>query len=269
MSGSPQPGQPFATGDAVNVAARLEQAAAPGQVLVGERTATLVGDAFEFGEPSTVEAKGKKDGVVCARTASAWSRPAAHAAATASWVRSSAASASSTGYSRLSATDEPRFALVVGEPGRRQDEHSCGSCGNACPLGRPSGSAAASPTAAASRTARSRTCSGRSSGLTGGGSRAREDRGQRDPRADAWGSTSPATSSRVRPCSRLQDAVGAPRVGHWGCAARPSSCVEDLHWATEPLIELLARVLSDAAGPVLILGTTRPGRSGLPAPARR
>jgi predicted ATPase len=40
--------------------------------------------------------------------------------------------------------------------------------------------------------------------------------------------------------------------------------LEDLHWATEPLIELLARVLSDAAGPVLIVGTTRPGRPGLP-----
>ena len=62
--GRPREGSSFATGDAVNVAARLEQAAAPGQVLVGERTATLVGDAFEFGEPSTVEAKGKKDGVV-------------------------------------------------------------------------------------------------------------------------------------------------------------------------------------------------------------
>src|SRR6185437_16352966 len=40
--------------------------------------------------------------------------------------------------------------------------------------------------------------------------------------------------------------------------------LEDLHWASEPLLELLARVLSGAAGPVLFLGTTRPGRAGLP-----
>jgi class 3 adenylate cyclase len=32
-------------GDAVNVAARLEQAAAPGEVLIGERTWRLVRDA--------------------------------------------------------------------------------------------------------------------------------------------------------------------------------------------------------------------------------
>ena len=36
--GRPREGSSFATGDAVNVSARLEQAARPGQVLVGERT---------------------------------------------------------------------------------------------------------------------------------------------------------------------------------------------------------------------------------------
>src|SRR3954447_10623079 len=62
--GRPREGSSFATGDAVNVAARLEQAAAPGQGLVGERAAALVGGAFELGEPRTVEAKGKAGGVV-------------------------------------------------------------------------------------------------------------------------------------------------------------------------------------------------------------
>ena len=63
--GRPREGSSFATGDAVNVAARLEQAAEPGHVLVGERTVSLVGGAFEFGEPRTVEAKGKEGGVDC------------------------------------------------------------------------------------------------------------------------------------------------------------------------------------------------------------
>ena len=40
--GRPREGSSFATGDAVNVAARLEQAAEPGHTLVGERTAALV-----------------------------------------------------------------------------------------------------------------------------------------------------------------------------------------------------------------------------------
>ena len=37
-----------AIGDAVNVAARLEAIARPGQILVGERTAELVGSDFEL-----------------------------------------------------------------------------------------------------------------------------------------------------------------------------------------------------------------------------
>ena len=37
----------LATGDAVNVAARLEQAARPGEILVGAETLALVRDAVE------------------------------------------------------------------------------------------------------------------------------------------------------------------------------------------------------------------------------
>src|SRR5213078_2493292 len=65
--GRPREGSSFVTGDAVNVAARLEQAAGPGRVLAGERTAALVGGAFEFDEPTTIEAKGKPEGVPCRR----------------------------------------------------------------------------------------------------------------------------------------------------------------------------------------------------------
>ena len=61
--GRPREGSSFATGDAVNVCARLEQAAAPGEILVGERTVGAVRGAFEFGEALTVEAKGKPGGI--------------------------------------------------------------------------------------------------------------------------------------------------------------------------------------------------------------
>ena len=63
----------FVSGDAVNVAARLEQGAAPGEILVGERTVSAARGAFEFGEPSTVEAKGKAAGVPCRRVVRALS----------------------------------------------------------------------------------------------------------------------------------------------------------------------------------------------------
>ena len=59
----PREGSSFVTGDAVNVCARLEQAAAPGEVLVGERTVAAAGGAFEFGAARTVEARGKPEGV--------------------------------------------------------------------------------------------------------------------------------------------------------------------------------------------------------------
>ena len=49
----------LATGDAVNVAARLEQAAEPGEVLVGAGTVALVRDAVELGEERQLELKGK------------------------------------------------------------------------------------------------------------------------------------------------------------------------------------------------------------------
>ena len=63
--GRPHEGSSFVSGDAVNVAARLEQAAAPGEILAGERTAAAAAGAFEFGEPRVVEAKGKPAGVGC------------------------------------------------------------------------------------------------------------------------------------------------------------------------------------------------------------
>ncbi len=65
--GSPREGSSFVTGDAVNVGARLEQAAAPGEILVGERAVLAARGAFEFGEPVTVEAKGKAGGLECRR----------------------------------------------------------------------------------------------------------------------------------------------------------------------------------------------------------
>src|SRR5438067_4916629 len=49
----------LATGDAVNVAARLEQAARPGEVLLGGETLTLVGAAVEVGGERLLELKGK------------------------------------------------------------------------------------------------------------------------------------------------------------------------------------------------------------------
>jgi predicted ATPase len=50
----------LATGDAVNIAARLEQAAEPGQVLIGAETLRLVRDAVEVGPIELLALKGKE-----------------------------------------------------------------------------------------------------------------------------------------------------------------------------------------------------------------
>src|SRR6266536_568229 len=49
----------LATGDAVNVAARLEQAAAPGEILIGEETLRLISTGVEVGPMERLELKGK------------------------------------------------------------------------------------------------------------------------------------------------------------------------------------------------------------------
>src|SRR5438094_2796240 len=65
--GQARAGSSFVSGDAVNVAARLEQAAAPGAIVVGERTVAAARGAFEFEQPATVDAKGKPEGVIARR----------------------------------------------------------------------------------------------------------------------------------------------------------------------------------------------------------
>src|SRR5262245_32277511 len=52
------------TGDPVNVAARLQQAADPWSIVVGERTVRAVGDRFTFGPLREIEAKGKSAPIV-------------------------------------------------------------------------------------------------------------------------------------------------------------------------------------------------------------
>ncbi len=57
----------LATGDAVNVAARLEQAAEPGEVLIGEPTLALVREAVDVEPVAPLKLKGKTDPVAAHR----------------------------------------------------------------------------------------------------------------------------------------------------------------------------------------------------------
>jgi class 3 adenylate cyclase/tetratricopeptide (TPR) repeat protein len=65
--GTGGPGEAIVVGDAVNVAARLQTAAAPGEIVIGSATHELVRDAVEVGPPESIELKGKAEPVVAHR----------------------------------------------------------------------------------------------------------------------------------------------------------------------------------------------------------
>lgn len=72
-------GRTLATGDAVNVAARLEQAAGPGELLLGEATHALVRDAVDAEALPPLQVRGKTEPVAAYRVRSVDTRAAGHA----------------------------------------------------------------------------------------------------------------------------------------------------------------------------------------------
>src|SRR5439155_13747257 len=118
--GRPREGSSFVTGDAVNVGGRLEQAAAAGDVLAGERTVALVGEAFEFEEPTTIEAKGKPEGISCRRLVRmvAPRRPRGGRGLTTAFVgRQRELARLEEALAESSGTRRPMLVTLVGEPG--------------------------------------------------------------------------------------------------------------------------------------------------------
>ena len=67
VAGDATVGQTLVTGDAVNTAARLEQSAAPGEVLIGEQTYLLVRDAVRVEPLGALSLKGKEGAVAAYR----------------------------------------------------------------------------------------------------------------------------------------------------------------------------------------------------------
>jgi hypothetical protein len=118
--GAAREGSSFVTGDAVNVAARLEQAAQPGEILAGERTVAAAQGAFEFGEPTSVAAKGKPDGVVSRRVLRALSlmRPRGVRGLPSVFVGRDAEFAElQARYSQVVVDNEPHLVSIVGDAG--------------------------------------------------------------------------------------------------------------------------------------------------------
>ncbi|HEY7430255.1 MAG TPA: adenylate/guanylate cyclase domain-containing protein [Streptosporangiaceae bacterium] len=118
--GQPREGSSFVTGDAVNVCARLEQAAAAGEILVGERTVAAARGAFEFAAPATVQAKGKPGGVVCRKLVRALSlmRPRGISGLQPVFVgRGSELADLQRAFARVVSSGRPHLVTVVGDAG--------------------------------------------------------------------------------------------------------------------------------------------------------
>jgi class 3 adenylate cyclase/tetratricopeptide (TPR) repeat protein len=67
VAGDPSGGHFYATGDAVNVAARLEQTAAPGEIVLGEKTYQLIRGMLEVEAVEQLRLKGKAKAVAAYR----------------------------------------------------------------------------------------------------------------------------------------------------------------------------------------------------------
>jgi class 3 adenylate cyclase/tetratricopeptide (TPR) repeat protein len=67
VAGDPTSGQAFVSGDVVNVAARLEQVAAPGEILIGAGTFRLVRDAVRVEPTDPLRLRGKAEAIAAYR----------------------------------------------------------------------------------------------------------------------------------------------------------------------------------------------------------
>ena len=262
--GTPREGSSFVTGDPVNVAARLEQAAEPGDVLVGERTVALVRGAFEFAELRSIEAKGKPGGVECRRLLRALSlmRPrGVHGLRRAFVGRDEEMEILERTYQEVVERGEPGLVTILGDAGvgktrlvrefwqwlgDRSPQPLCrtGRClsyGEGVtywPLGEvlkeQLGLSETDPSATAFAALGSREILGLTLGLDV--AHGLHPLAARDRFQDEW-------------VAFLEEVA----------AERPLVIlIEDIHWAEDLLLDLLERLVVDMRAPVLVLATARP-----------
>jgi len=262
--GAAREGSSFVTGDTVNVCARLEQNVTAGEILVGERTVALVRGAFEFDEPIRIDAKGKRDGVGCRQLIRALTltRPRGVGGLRRTLVgRDTEIELLEATYRRVAHEGEPHLVTIMGEAGvgksrlvrelwdRLGGEPSeplrrtglCLSYGRAITywalgeiLKEHFGILESDPPESIWSKLRPREILGLALGLEA--QRELHPLAARDKFHEAW-------------LEFLQDLV----------AERPVVVlIEDLHWAEDPLLELLERTGREVQGPLLIVGTARP-----------
>jgi len=262
--GRAREGSSFVTGDAVNVCARLEQNVSPGEILVGERAATAARGAFEFDEPTRIAAKGKHEGVACRRLVRALTlmRPRGVRGLQRVFVgREEELELLRATVKRAIREREPHLVTIMGDPGVGKsrlvrelwewlgglDSEPLRRTGRCLPYGHgitywPLGEVLKEHLGIveddSAETMRTRLGDRQLLGLTLG--------------LDVAGALHPLEAR-----DRLHEAW----IEFLESLAneRPTvMLIEDLHWAEEPLLDLLQRIVRDVHAPLLVLGTARP-----------
>ena len=262
--GSPRGGGSFVTGDAVNVADRLQKAARPGEVLAGDRTIAATAGAFEFSAARTVEAKGKEGGVL-ARTverALRTMRPRGVRDLRRAFVgRDSELELLRATYRRAVSQSEPHLVTIVGEPG----------VGKSRLVSELWGALASEEPTPVSRTGR---CLAYGAGITyrplGDMVREHFELQEGVPGEEVVarlaGREILALSLGLDVAPELHPLDARERL-HAAAVAfveelasgRPTVLlVEDIHWAEPDLLDLLERLVTDAHAPVMLVATARP-----------
>jgi class 3 adenylate cyclase/tetratricopeptide (TPR) repeat protein len=112
------PGEPLATGDVVNTAARLQSAAPPGRVVVGEGTHRLTERVFTYDEIDPIRAKGKREPLRAWLAGEALMEPASPRDSAIAFVgRGRELQVVRDSWKRVVAGNEPHLITVVGPPG--------------------------------------------------------------------------------------------------------------------------------------------------------
>jgi hypothetical protein len=262
--GRPREGSSFVTGDTVNVAARLEQAAKPGEILVGEATVSLVGTAFEFDDPISVEAKGKPDGVACRRLRQAVkrTRPRGLVALRRTFVgRGGEMAAAEESYSASLEDRRARLVTILGDAG----------VGKSTLVGELCARLRSSEPVPVLRTGR---CLAYGRGITYWpfGEILREHFGllESDPpdavlerlgdRYILALSLGLDVAGDLHPLVALErlHAAWVELVNEMAAAGPVVLLLEDLHWAEQPMLDLIERIQREAHAPILMLVTARP-----------
>ena len=261
VAGDASTRETFVSGDAVNTAARLEQAAAPGEVLLGEATYRLVRDVVEAEPVEPITAKGKTEPVAAYRLLSVPLAPAPRPGRQTPLVgRTEELRALEEMFARATAWGRLELATLIGEPGvgksRLASEFVAALGGRARVLmGRCLAygeSITWWPLAEIVRAA--------------AGIHDEHDRAHALDRLNGLGLEPSATATLADLFGLGERPLGVKQIP-WAtrtlieslAAERPLLLlVEDLHWAEPALLDLLLDLAERVRAPALLLATARP-----------